>query len=444
MDFIIFVPFPDYCFSQDPPCLGAGSISGYLSSKGYEASVVPVTSADLPNISQNQCDIIGISILEDSWELAQNIAAIYQAQGSKVIAGGVFTSVCPEEVLQSGLFDAVCIGDGELIAQVFIEQIMSGRHENLKGLVWNDKYLVSEAQDFSYNIQEDLSLFQSSDFGYKSFLPISSYSDTSRVILTPPSGDETGATCEFMFSRGCGYRCTYCHNSNEAVQDVQWLRFYDLRCVIADIERIHQQHNLSRICILDDDIISNYPYFRQFVELYSSRIHLPYRAFTRPEKINARTVKMLKDSGCYLISMGLESANQMIREKVLNRKMSTERIAKAMRLCRENGIQTIINVMIGIPGETEEEIEETISFLEENRPDFVFASIFTPYRGTKIYNICKEAGWDLRASNTGGVQYGSSKNPYFVGKESYLRASLQRLQQLSQVQPMVSSCKSIK
>jgi radical SAM superfamily enzyme YgiQ (UPF0313 family) len=75
---------------------------------------------------------------------------------------------------------------------------------------------------------------------------------------------------------------------------------------------------------------------------------------------------------------------------VLKKGISKEQIEKAFRMCRELHIQTLAYFMIGAPTETEEDIKETMDFALKLKPDYIHATIFTPYPETELYKNALE------------------------------------------------------
>jgi radical SAM superfamily enzyme YgiQ (UPF0313 family) len=120
--------------------------------------------------------------------------------------------------------------------------------------------------------------------------------------------------------------------------------------------------------------------------------------------IDEEIVNIFKDTGCQMLSFGLESGNDYIRNKVLNRKMTKPEMIKAAGLCKRAGIKIFTYNMVGIPEERLIDVLDTIKLNAEIEPSDIHISIFTPYHGTVLHDIC--------------VKRGSIKNNDFI-KSSY-------------------------
>ena len=110
----------------------------------------------------------------------------------------------------------------------------------------------------------------------------------------------------------------------------------------------------------------------------------------RPDLINDEFMGQLKEAGCQRISLGVESGNDYIRNKVMGRQMSEERIIRAFKMAHKHGLETNAINIIGAPGETEEMLWDTIKLNRKVKPTSSGVNIFYPYKGTKLGDHCFE------------------------------------------------------
>ena len=116
---------------------------------------------------------------------------------------------------------------------------------------------------------------------------------------------------------------------------------------------------------------------------------------TRPDGINEKTVKLLKRLKVDRVGMGIEISAQDFREEKLNRFASRKKIIKAFQLLKKTNIKSTAYNIIGIPGEDEEMIINTIEFNRELNPDNVTVAYFSPYAGT----LQQEKAYDEKSFN---------------------------------------------
>jgi radical SAM superfamily enzyme YgiQ (UPF0313 family) len=93
---------------------------------------------------------------------------------------------------------------------------------------------------------------------------------------------------------------------------------------------------------------------------------------------------MLKKSGCFRVWIGAESGSQKIID-AMDRRVDVGQVRKMIKLARRYRIETGTFIMLGYPGETEKDIEETINHLKESNPDYFTITIAYPINGTEFY-----------------------------------------------------------
>ena len=109
--------------------------------------------------------------------------------------------------------------------------------------------------------------------------------------------------------------------------------------------------------------------------------------------MNQESVTLLKESGCKKINIGVESGDETLRKTVLNRNITNDQIIKAFDLARDNCLETMSFNIIGFPGETRESIKKTIELNKKIRPTYAQVSVFYPYVGTPLGDLCRDKGY---------------------------------------------------
>jgi radical SAM superfamily enzyme YgiQ (UPF0313 family) len=102
---------------------------------------------------------------------------------------------------------------------------------------------------------------------------------------------------------------------------------------------------------------------------------------------------MLEDIGCDRLTIGIESGNDRVRRKLLNRHISNESIIRAFDILSGSKIPVSVNNVIGIPDETREEVFDTVALNRLVKADSISVFIFTPYRGTALRQYCIDKGY---------------------------------------------------
>ena len=125
-----------------------------------------------------------------------------------------------------------------------------------------------------------------------------------------------------------------------------------------------------------------------FKLLIEKRADISWKCETRVNLVDEELLQLMKRAGCYLIGYGIESGNQKILD-VLKKGITIAEIERAVQMTRKAGIEILGYFMLGIPGEGEKEIRETIKFAKSLNIDYAQFSIATAFPGTELYQIAK-------------------------------------------------------
>lgn len=118
----------------------------------------------------------------------------------------------------------------------------------------------------------------------------------------------------------------------------------------------------------------------------------------RADTLNESLLKKMKEAGCRGIIVAPESGSQFVVNNIIGKKLDLKTVENAVRLCKKIGINCGCFFVIGLPGETIKQIEETVKFANKMRSlgAIPFCSIAWPYYGTDLYKIAKEKGYLLK------------------------------------------------
>jgi len=111
-----------------------------------------------------------------------------------------------------------------------------------------------------------------------------------------------------------------------------------------------------------------------------------------PQSIDQNIFNALKEAGFYRINIGLESGSEKIRRETLKRSYSNKDVLNIVSMARNCGLNIYLFNIIGVPGETYSDYMETVSVNRQCQPDAHFTSIFYPYPGTELYDVCIKKG----------------------------------------------------
>jgi radical SAM superfamily enzyme YgiQ (UPF0313 family) len=342
-------------------------------------------------------DLIMLSVVEPTWGQGQKLLKAIRDIRPYVVTGGVFAIMDPETILSNDLVDAVCIGEGENVLPEFCRRFSAGNALSDVAGFWVKTAAGIRRNQLAplVNINTapllDFSLFPPERF----FKPMQG-----RILKMVP----------VEFSRGCPYRCTYCANhvlEQHFAPSGKWYRWKNLDRIFYELETFAERYSIELFYFISESFLSmSEAMFGEFCDRYM-KLRIPFWFNTRPETITEKKARMLEEIGCFRIGIGLEHGNPEFRKRVLNRKVSNKRIIEACRIIEHTTITYSINNIIGFPGETREQIFDTIFLNRQIKPNSVGTFVFTPFKGTSLYNYCMKHGYIDESTPVGDLNRGS-------------------------------------
>ena len=160
-----------------------------------------------------------------------------------------------------------------------------------------------------------------------------------------------------MASKGCTARCTFCHRWTKGY------RIMEVDSIIEYIKYLQKKFNVGFFDIGDESFGADKKFVNEFIDKIKP-LDIIWTVAMRVEFAEKDMVKKMKDAGCASIIFGIESGSNRILT-IMEKKVKVEDNIKALKLLKECGLFTIIQLVIGMPGENNETIKETINFLND-------------------------------------------------------------------------------
>ncbi|MDD4938555.1 MAG: radical SAM protein [Candidatus Omnitrophica bacterium] len=353
--------------------LGPAYLASYLCkySKIKEIDVKMIFSDGEFDFRRYNPDIVGISSVTETFNIAKRIAAF--VKGNKdipVVIGGVHISALPSNM--SSDMDAAVIGEGE---QTFLELLET--HAG-KGLT---KANLSGIQGIAY--RDDGRLIQTKE--RELIAPLDLIPPPARQLQKKNKRDIWMIT-----SRGCPYKCIFC----SAAQFWKTVRFFSPRYVVNEIKSLIEMYHPETINIVDDLFILQKQRFNEIVDLIvKEKINerVRFTVLVRPNLIDEDICLGLKRMNVTLVGCGFESGSAKALS-VIKQNQTLEDNVNATRLLRKHGILVGAFFMMGIPGETIKDMEETYHFIQEQEYSRGESYVLTPFPGTQVWDSAKSRG----------------------------------------------------
>ncbi|MBC3845569.1 B12-binding domain-containing radical SAM protein [Winogradskyella echinorum] len=195
--------------------------------------------------------------------------------------------------------------------------------------------------------------------------------------------------------RGCPYTCKWC---STAVYGQSYRR-RPAKMVAAEMLMLKQTYNTDSIWFVDDVFTVSHKWIKEFhEEVLKQNATIPFECITRAERLTDEVLQLLKEAGCFRIWIGAESGSQKIID-AMDRRVDVDVVKSAIKKTNEIGMETGTFIMVGYPGEDEQDINETITYLKAANPTHFTITVAYPIKGTSLYNeiedqITVKPNWD--------------------------------------------------
>jgi radical SAM superfamily enzyme YgiQ (UPF0313 family) len=365
---------------------GILSIAAWLENEGYEVFVHdclgPQASsnfqANINEILKYQADIVGFSATTSSFPDAANMAAAIKKVTPEVImvCGGVHCSALGVSLLQDyPAFDFLIKGEGEI---TLAELAGGGDPADVKGIIWRNGQEVVE--NSSRDMIPDLDILpfpayeKLQDFPRGYNLPLFSYAHFPGTSM--------------VTSRGCLFQCSYCDRSVFK----KGFRYNSAKYIYDHLKYLHQKFGVRHINIYDDLFTTDEKRIIELCEMLTKDpIDIQFNCAVRVGFAPDKLLKILKDAGCLMVSLGIESADP---ELLLKHKagVTVEAVRDTVTRIQAAGLRAKGLFMMGLPGETEDSIRSTSDFVISLGLDDMNMAKFTPFPGAPLWKTIREDG----------------------------------------------------
>ncbi|MDR4504194.1 MAG: B12-binding domain-containing radical SAM protein [Candidatus Scalindua sp.] len=276
--------------------------------------------------------------------------------------------------------DIAVIGEGEQTMLEIIESIQGGNSlDTIKGIAHRvrGETKITSVREYIAN----LDLLPFADWGS---LPMEKYSDA--ITVKKNYGG-------IMASRGCPYACTFC--GARTALGVK-ARMRSPGNILEEINLLYNKFHVRQILFHDSTFNLDNLWLSEICEgILEMNKHLIWGCNVRTERLDREVLKLMKRSGCIRAFVGVESADNRVLKR-MKKGTTIEKIEKGIRLLEEVGITTDCGFILGMPGETEDSIKNTIEFAKRIKKGICTFSLASPFPGSEFYEIAQEEGFKVK------------------------------------------------
>ncbi len=354
--------------------LGLLSIASCLQAKGHKVRLYDrtVEKAKLENVFRDfSPELVGVSLV--SFKSVHDALAVSEyAKGFSlpVVWGGPLASEIPDAVLKNNCVDLVSIGEGEA-TWVEIAEIYQNRGADFSGVAGlalrnsDGETVLTETRDFV-------------DLGQ---LPAIDWS-----LVDVPKYFQSSYECKQMLylycAKGCPHNCAFCYNKDFHRCTY---RKRPLEAVLDEIRFLVKNYGMDGVYFADEMWGRNRTEMRMICDsLRSLNLDFVWGCQTRIGVFTEEDFKYMYDSGCRWVFFGVESGSENILSK-MNKRIPYDKIEETFSNCRKAGIIAIGSFIVGFPGETTEDVAQTVNLIEKIETPLVNLNYFALVPGSDIY-----------------------------------------------------------
>ena len=374
-----------------------GLLSAVIKEQGFNVEVLDANLLNLDEtslageIEKRSPSLIAVSAMTVEYrKCAHKTFEIIKTCHPEIVTviGGVYPTLSSDIAVKDENIDYFVLGEGERRFPQLMKAIEQNTgFDEIDGLIYRDQKtgkLVRNLYNTAANRIKDLDA-----------LPFPDYSlfDMDKYIWY---GEKYTQNFHFrqqpvgqtITSRGCPYKCTFCASNNVYGKAVT---FRSPENVLQEIDMLVEQFGIRELIIVDDNFLLKRS---RAVKILEGLIERNYDLLWKSNNLaifhmDRELLELMKKSGCYQITVSIESGHPNTLKR-MRKPVNLDEARKIVKIIKDLDIELISNYVIGLPGDTFDEIRGTFQYAEDLDIDYSLFSIATPLPATELYEICKE------------------------------------------------------
>lgn len=321
-------------FVYDPDCFGA---TDNVLQSALLARLLARPNRVPAEVASWEPDVILFQVLSNTYRWCLEMAERIKGQKAvPIVFMGLHPSLVPMHVMRHACVDYVIAGEMEGVVADLLEAI-AGRRD------------VREAGSLYYRCGDEVQSTESAELVDLDALPLPDKD------LFAPYVSHRSSYCA-MVSRGCPYSCSFCEETcSKKLYGGKYFRRKDVDTVVAELVAGKQRHRFREVIFKDSYLSGNKAWLSELMGRYKKEIGAPFKCFCAVTGFDLETAQMLKDGGCYSVEFGLQTWNDEIRSKILNRRESSEDALAAFDCCSKARLRYDVDHMFNLPYESRDD-----------------------------------------------------------------------------------------
>lgn len=359
------------------PPLGLGYLAACLEREGHEVRIhdfglrpeVPVAQ-EVEEVVAFGPDLVGMTSMTTSHHSLEEAAPLLKERlGVPIVVGGPHATTLPQETLRNPQFDYLVYGEGE---ETLLDLVRALEAEG-KGLDAIPGLYYKRDGEVRANPSRPLIR----DLDALPFPARHLYAWEAYGLRTP----DGQPMMTVLTSRGCPYHCSFCFKEIFG-------RTYRRRSpqnVVAELKEIVDRYGVRHIYFIDDLFTLDARRLQAMMEAFLQEgLDIRWQCLARVDRVTPDLLRLMYRAGCREIHYGIESGNPEILAATAKH-IRLEQVRQAVEWTEAAGIASKGYFMLGLPGDTEETMEQTIAFAESLPLTEAMFSIATPFPGTRLW-----------------------------------------------------------
>lgn len=303
-----------------------------------------------------------------------------------VIMGGVYPTVCPEHVIEDGNVDIAMMGHAEGRLDQLLMLIETGDQDKIKkfeGIAYkmDGSIVVNPLEHYIGDVFDMVK----PDY---SLIDVDKYLDAERKSVANQNMEIKGRSATIISSYGCPYNCLFCATRTISGRKVAYRPADD---VLEEIDFFVTKKHANAIFFADDCLLANRERAKFiFEEIIKRNYNIEIQIGTVAAwHLDKEILELMKKAGLTKLGISVESGNERVLHKIIRKPLKIEILPGIISMCRELDILLRANFVIGFPGETWEEIRDSLRVAEELDFDLIDIHIATILPKTDLYELAK-------------------------------------------------------